>query len=72
MKTPVIPQTYVQWLHCIEVECGIPLTRAFVEERLAVWRNPRHEEFQRFGQLYGDEHRQRVQHWFEQARNALA
>lgn len=71
MKTPAIPQTYAQWCHCIEVECGIPLTPAFVDERLTVWRDPGHDETRRFAVLFGEEHRQRVQQWFEQARSAL-
>jgi hypothetical protein len=71
MKTPVIPQTYEQWRHCITVECGIPLTRAFVEERLAVWANPAADETRRFEQLYGVAHRERVLHWFESALGEL-
>jgi hypothetical protein len=72
MNTPVIPQTYAQWRHCIEVDCGIALTRPFIEERLSVWQDAGHVEARRFAQLYGDEHRLRVQQWFEQARSALA
>jgi hypothetical protein len=71
MKTPVIPQTYEQWQHCITVECGIPLTRAFAEERLAVWANPGAEEARRFEQLYGAAHRERVRQWFAQSLTQL-
>ena len=67
MKTPVIPQTYEQWHYCITVECGIPLTRAFAEERLAVWSNPGADERRRFEQLYGPAHLARVRQWFAQA-----
>lgn len=70
MKTPVIPQTYAQWRHCIEVECGMALTPAYIDERLAVWCTPSHDEARRFAQLYGEEHRLHVQQWFEQARDA--
>jgi hypothetical protein len=72
MKTPVIPQTYAQWRHCIEVDCGISLTASFIEERRAVWRDPTHDESRRFAQLYGDAHRLRVQEWFEQAQGESA
>ncbi len=72
MKTPVIPQTYAQWRHCIEVECGIPLTLDYIDERLAVWRDPAQDEARRFAQLYGDDHLRHVQQWFEQARGVLA
>jgi hypothetical protein len=71
MKTPVIPQTYEQWHHCITVECGIPLTRAFAEERLAVWSNPAADETRRFEQRYGAAHRERVRQWFAQALTKL-
>jgi hypothetical protein len=67
MTTPVIPQTYEQWRHCIIAECGIPLTRAFVEERLAVWADPKRDESRRFDQLYRPEHRERVRQWFAKA-----
>jgi hypothetical protein len=42
MKTPVVPQTYGQWRHGITVECGIPMTCAFAEERLALACGPFH------------------------------
>lgn len=71
MTSPVIPQTYEQWHHCITVECGIALTRAFVEERLAALRTGR-EEGRRFAQLYGGSHFQRVRAWLEEARRAFA
>ncbi|MCP1714131.1 hypothetical protein J2T36_003366 [Kerstersia gyiorum] len=31
----LIPRTYEQWHHCIVRECGIPLTTAFIAQRLA-------------------------------------
>ncbi len=71
MTSPMIPLTYEQWHHCITVECGIALTRAFVEERLAALRAPVGEEGRRFAQLYGETHLQRVRAWFEQARRDL-
>jgi len=42
----------------------IRLTRALVEERLAVWRNWAAEETRRFEQLYGAAYRERVLQWF--------
>jgi hypothetical protein len=68
VTSPVIPETYAQWHHCITVECGIALTRAFADERLAVWRDPTHEETRRFERIYGAAHRERVLQWFERAR----
>ncbi len=63
----VIPQTYAQWHHCITVECGIALTKTFVEQRLTTWRNSQSEESVRFRRLYGDRHWQSVIAWFERA-----
>ncbi len=72
MNTPVIPQTYEQWRHCITVECGIALTRAFAQERLEVWNNTAHDEVRRFEQLHGTAHRERVRLWFAQALKQLS
>ncbi|RYU58549.1 hypothetical protein EWI61_10260 [Methylolobus aquaticus] len=65
--TSPIPQTYPAWRHCIEVECGIPLTREFITRRLSVLRQATHAETARFIRHYGDEHWQLVVHWFETA-----
>jgi hypothetical protein len=67
MPTDPILDSYAAWKHCITVECRIPLTRAFVEQRLAVWQNPKLEETQRFRRCYGDAHWQRVAGWFQQS-----
>ena len=72
MLTDPIPDSYAAWKHCITVECRIPLTRSFVEQRLIVWRNPNIEETQRFRRCYGDDHWQRVIHWFQQAQTELS
>ncbi|MGE0799806.1 MAG: hypothetical protein AB7O55_15925 [Lautropia sp.] len=67
----MIPQTYDEWRHCIIVECRIPLTAAFVAERLNVWRDTQLDETSRFRRLYGDEHWKAVLGWFEQAARGL-
>jgi hypothetical protein len=67
MTAPMIPQTYEQWRYCITVECGIPLTRAFAAQRLAVWSDPEAGETRRFRHLYGADHTERVRQWFAQA-----
>ncbi|MCP1676834.1 hypothetical protein J2T57_004007 [Natronocella acetinitrilica] len=71
MNTDPIPDSYEAWRHCITEDCGIPLTVAFVEERLTVWQNSEHEETQRFRRLYGDEHLRTIIAWFRQARQEL-
>ena len=67
MDTSPIPDSYPAWRHCITVECRIPLTRAFIEQRLAVWKNQNLEETQRFRRCYGDAHWQQVINWFQRA-----
>ncbi|MEW6037453.1 MAG: hypothetical protein AB1648_04275 [Pseudomonadota bacterium] len=62
-----VPQTYSAWRHCIEVECGIPLTAAFLQARLAALRDEEAGEARRFRRLYGDAHWLRVLGWFEHA-----
>jgi hypothetical protein len=63
----MIPQTYEEWRHCIEVDCGLSLTPAFIAERLAELSQPDHERTRQYVRLYGEPHRQRVIGWFEQA-----
>jgi hypothetical protein len=65
-----IPVTYADWLHCIEVECRIPLTREFADARLAALRDLRCEETRRFIARYGATHHGRVVAWFEAWRSA--
>ena len=71
MDSP-FPKNYAEWQHCITVECNIPLTTAFVAERLAVWRDESCEETRRFRSLYGDDYWRAVIGRFEQAERELA
>ena len=64
----VIPETYQAWRHCIEVDCGIPLTSSFIDARIDVLSRSRNEETERFAALYGAAHHVRVLDWFRQAR----
>lgn len=64
----MIPRTYDEWRHCIEVDCGLQLTPAFIAERIAELANTEHERTRQYVRLYGEAHRQRVIEWFEQAR----
>jgi hypothetical protein len=66
-----IPATYADWRRCIEVDCGIALTAAFINERLAALGNLRDEHTRRFCDLYGDAHLATVVRWFEQAKDQL-
>ena len=66
-----LPATYEQWHYCITVECGIPLTAAFVAQRLKTWRDENAQETVRFRRLYGDAHWRSVIAWFERAQAEL-
>jgi hypothetical protein len=63
----VIPETYDQWRRCIEVDCGIPLTPAFIDQRLNELATPSDFRTHQFLSLYGEAHRDRVIRWFRQA-----
>jgi len=63
----IIPTTYEQWRQCIEVRCRIPLTPAFIDERLTELQNGEHAKTARFQKLYGADHLQQVIGWFRRA-----
>ena len=64
-------KTYDEWKHCITVLCRIPLTPAYVEERLAALRDPADHRTQKFIATWGEAHLARVIGWFEQAEREL-
>ena len=64
-------KTYDDWKHCITVLCRIPLTLAYVEQRLAALRDPADHRTQKFIATWGEAHLARVIGWFEQAEREL-
>ena len=62
-----IPRTYDEWLRCITHDCGITLTRAYLQERIQRLRDGNAPDTTRFIELYGYEHRLAVLSWFEKA-----
>lgn len=62
----MIPLNYLQWRHCIEVDCGIALKPDYIAARVAALAQAGDEPL-RFARLYGDEHLQRVIGWFRRA-----
>ncbi len=72
MTSPLIPETYEQWHHCITVICRQPLTPEFVDKRIKALNDPKEHTTQRFVQLYGDQQRIRTIQWFEQSKAELA
>jgi hypothetical protein len=67
----MMPSTYEEWKHCITVLCGIPLTPAYIEERLRSLRDPRDMMTARFRELYGQRHLDQIIAWFERAKTEI-
>ena len=65
------PNTYDAWKHCITVNCGIPLTPDYVQERLDALADDNDHSTQRFIERWGAAHHQRTVHWFEMAAKEL-
>jgi len=70
-SAPIIPASYEDWKHCITVLCGIPLTRSYVEARIAALGDPRNYATQRFAEVWGQAQLDRVRGWFADARVEL-
>ncbi len=69
MSSPLIPETYEQWHHCITVLCQQPLTPEFIATRIEALNNPRDYTTKKFVTLYGEQQRLKTLQWFEQAKN---
>ncbi|MEM7405923.1 MAG: hypothetical protein AAF458_11560 [Pseudomonadota bacterium] len=63
----IFPADYVSWHHCITVKCRVPLTSAYLEERIATLSDSTSEETQRFVKRYGTTWHQQVLSWFRRA-----
>ncbi|MFT6122364.1 MAG: hypothetical protein ACJASG_000887 [Oleiphilaceae bacterium] len=66
-----IPCNYDEWQHCITVECGIPLTAAFIDERIASMQTASEFRTQQFVKLYGPQYHRQVLSWFHEAKEKL-
>jgi len=60
-----VPQNYLEWRKCIEVDCGILLSIPYCEQRIAKLSDKNDRETQRFLQLYGQEHTENILTWFK-------
>ena len=67
MTSPLIPQSYQEWVHCITVECGLQLDSQFIAARIGALSNEKSEHTRQFIQLYGRSHHTRILGWFRQA-----
>ena len=68
-KEDLFPSNYEDWKYCITVKCGIPLTKTFIEERLSIFSDQKHEETNRFIRLYGEDYTRQIISWFALAKN---
>lgn len=64
-------ETYQDWRHCIEVQCGIPLTADYVAERIRMLSDTTCAQTTKFVTTWGEPHRQRVLEWFRKAASEL-
>ncbi len=67
----MIPASYADWRRCIEVDCQIQLTPAFVAARIDELNDATHFRTQQFVALYGPGYREQVLAWFQRARAEL-
>ncbi len=67
-----VPDTYAAWRRCIEVDCGLALTPAFITARLQALADDRDPHTSRFVAQRGDAHRRRVLGWLQETRAATA
>jgi hypothetical protein len=62
----MIPETFEQWLDCIQKDCKIELTNQFCEKRLLELNDPNNKGSKSFKNKYGVTHFNNVKMWFEQ------
>lgn len=63
----MIPTSYEEWRHCIQVHCRIPLTRAFVAQRLRELDDHAVYSTEQLIRRYGEAHVAQLRHWFQRA-----
>ena len=71
MSSPIIPTTYQEWQHCITVECGIALTKDFIESRITALQSESDEHTRQFTAKFGPAYKAQVLTWFKQARASV-
>lgn len=59
--------TYKEWKYCIEVSCGILLTKSFINGRLTALTNNANKQTQEFIKLYGFDYTAQIILWFQKA-----
>lgn len=62
-----VPQTYEDWVQCITVACGIPLTPDFIARRIEALEDQTGPHTQKFIDRWGAAHHAQTLQWFRQA-----
>ncbi|WP_153770656.1 hypothetical protein [Labrenzia sp. CE80] len=65
-------RTYDDWKHCIVEICKVPLSTDYVTARLQELRDEQNFNTRKFIKSWGEQHRQQVVAWFEQAEIELS
>lgn len=63
----LVPRDYREWKDCIVRKCGIELTPQFITKRINSLVDTKDSNTALFTSIYGENHRQMVLAWFEQA-----
>jgi len=71
MKASIIPENFQEWQHCIVVDCGLALTKEFIEARIIALEDNSQHYTQQFIRRYGAQHHQSVLSWFRKAREGI-
>ena len=67
----VVPNSYEAWKHCITVDCGIPLTKKFVSERIESLDDGNNFHTQQFVKSWGGAHHAQTLALFRRAKEEL-
>ncbi len=59
-----IPRNYEDWKFCITKKCGIPLTKDYIEKRLAAFRDLNSDHTKKFIEIYGEQYTNQIISWF--------
>jgi hypothetical protein len=63
--------TYEEWKYCIEVSCGIKLTKTFIEQRIKELSDNSDAHTKSFTALYGTDYKNQIIEWFGIAYNSF-
>ena len=63
---------YEDWKRCITIECGIPLTADYVEQRISALEDPNNLHTRKFLNTWGEAHLHKVIGWFKTARQEVS